>query len=110
MKNTEFSKKCRFISNFFLFFAIVGSLVIALWFGRVPEYEYSYKTGEELVEYVRDWKLTIIFFVSLFVSSYIIHVVFGAIYEHLVMMYDIVHCLNEKKKINSDGIQERGEE
>lgn len=99
MKHTEFSKKARFISNFFFYFAIFGSVVIALWFGRVPKYDY--KKGEELIGYVRDWRLTIIFLVSVFASSYIIHAVFGAVYEHLIMMYDIVNNIN-KKMVQTD--------
>ena len=97
MEKTKFSSICRAISNLFLVLSIIAPFVIAIRFGRIEYLDFDY--GEVIVEYSMDWFLACIYFLSTFIGSFAIYVIFGSIAEHLEMVNYITKSIVVEKKV-----------
>ncbi len=100
MKKTKFSEISNVTSVVFLILAIVAPLIIAWHYGKVEDYQWKWGEGEVLAGYVRDWGLTVIYYIATFIPLFLSYVIFGSLSEHLrtIAWFAYKMGYNEKKE------------
>lgn len=108
MKETKFSTICKVTSNAFLVLAIIAPIVIAWHYGKVEDYQWKWGEGEVLAGYVRDWGLTVIYYIATFVPLFLSYVIFGSLSEHLSTTAWIASRMGYKEKKDYPTYTENG--